>query len=346
MNIHPIRNYGLRKAIQETFNSAIRIAIAVLCVNSSLRAQDKIAAESRSAGTGIAQTPQLKQFINQYIAAVNAKDRKALRALYDPASQAAMAKDEKVVTEVLDDATDGIIPAEHRVTVKTIGPKEPLPLLPMEDKEAICTERPTAFLQIDYSINSSDTTIPIFLTTSGSKWCEVWAEQPDEQQPVATMQKGEDAQQQNAPSVKPGEVKPGPVCSWAPGECSKPLIVPAGYHALASGTGQYHIVRDGDESFGTITITFQANGALDPETVPDSWQAPMKIRGRQFFWRVYHTEAGGKPGIRKEVLMPNFLPRNKSGSQADYIWMRVDGPTQQAISTLAPIAHGIIRDGM
>ena len=72
----------------------------------------------------------------------------------------------------------------------------------------------------------------------------------------------------------------------------------------------------------------------------------MKIKGRQFYWRVYNTEADGKPIIRKEVLMLNFLPRNKAGNQADYIWVRVDAPTQQGINTLAPVAHGIIRDSM
>jgi hypothetical protein len=130
-----------------------------------------------------------------------------------------------------------------------------------------------------------------------------------------------------------------------PGECNNPLRVPAGYSVTSYGKGDYSVTRTGDRPFGSIAITFQAKGTMDPETVPGAREVPMKIKGRQFYWRVYNTEADGKPIIRKEVLMPNFLPRNKAGNEADYIWLRVEAPTQQGINTLAPVAHGIIRDG-
>jgi len=492
---------------------AMCMAIAfLLCVNSSLWAQKEIPAESDAEGAKIAQTAQFKEFIDKYIAAVNAKDRKALRALYDPVSQAAMAKDEKGAAQILDAAIDEKIPAKHEIIVSMIGSKEPLMF---EEFGSVYAVRPTTLVQI----NSSDATTAIFVVTSGGKWHEVWANPPDDKKMEAATQKEKDDEQQKEKNVKAsgvteyhyepnppdsftmlynwvvrmtaedskkdryeivqidqpeggatetkvlvgqsrsagrawmdamrpgdngfvgfklaigdkaitsrkngafqeplflfglvngvswtdwislqgtvlGEVVPtdkgatlvdgtlrlirfnttdekgrkfvtdvvlrvekkeptsgakvaaGVVasgCSWAPSECSNPLMLPSGYHACTDGPGKYRVMRDGDESFGGIFISFQAKGTMDPETVSGSREAPMKIKGRQFYWRVYNTEADGKPIIRKEVLMLNFLPRNKAGNQADYIWVRVDAPTQQGINTLAPVAHGIIRDSM
>lgn len=507
---------------------AMCMAIAfLLCVNSSLWAQKEIPAESDAEGAKIAQTAQFKEFIDKYIAKVNAKDRKALRALYDPVSQAAMAKDVKGASQILDAAVDEKIPAKHEVVVSMIGPKEPLMF---QEFGAVYAVRPTALVQINSSTESGDTFSSsgamIFVALSGGKWHEVWANPPDEKKMEAAMKKDVDDEQQKEKSVKAsgvtdyhyepnppdsftklynwvvrmtaadskkdryeivqidqpdggaaetkvivgqsrsagrtwmdvlrpndngflgfklgigdkpdialtngvfrepfqfnglgigtfwtdsiflqgtvlGEVVPtdkgatlvdgtlrlirfnttdekgrkfvtdvvlrvekkeqisgervasngnkvaagvaASACSWAPSECSNPLMLPSGYHACANGPGKYRVMRDGDESFGSIFISFQAKGTMDPETVSGSRDAPMKIKGRQFYWRVYSTEADGKPIIRKEVLMPNFLPRHKDGDLADYIWVRVDAPTQQGINTLAPVAHGIIRDSL
>ncbi len=68
---------------------------------------------------------------------------------------------------------------------------------------------------------------------------------------------------------------------------------------------------------------------------------------QQFNCRVYKTQAAnGKSIIRKEVLLPNFLPRSKDGNEADYIEVRIDAATQKGINTLTPVAGGILRDSM
>jgi hypothetical protein len=139
-----------------------------------------------------------------------------------------------------------------------------------------------------------------------------------------------------------GGDKMAAICSWDPGECSHPLMVPAGYHAWENGAGKYHVAQD--QARGSIAITFQAKGTLDPERVPGARESPFRIRGRQFDWRVYKTEADGKPIIRKEIVIPNILPRDRAGDEADYIWVRIDAATQDGIDALTPVAGGIIRD--
>ena len=514
---HGARVYRLNdnpSLIKRVFKRAMCMLIAFLCVNSSLWAQKEIPAESDAEGSKIAQTAQFKEFIDKYIAAVNAKDRKALRALYDPVSQAAMAKDAKGAAQILDAAVDDKIPAKHEIIVSMIGSKEPLMF---EEFGSVYAVRPTALVQI----NSSDATTAIFVVTSGDKWHEVWANPPDDKKMEAATQKEKDDEQQKEKGVKASGVteyhyEPNPPdsftkmynwvvrmtaedskkdryeivqidqleggatktkvlvgqsrsagrawmdamrpgdngfvgfklaigdkaitsrkngafqeplflfglvngVSWtdwislqgtvlgevvptdkgatlvdgtlrlirfnttdekgrkfvtdvvlrptsyatagwdkaeaggdkmwaywscAPGECSNPMRVPAGYSVTGYGDGEYSVTRTGDRAFGSISIIFQANGTMNPETIPGAREMPMKIKGRQFHWRVYNTEKNGKPIIRKEVLMPNFLPRKKDGDQADYILIQVDSPTQQAINTLAPVAHGIIRDSM
>jgi hypothetical protein len=497
------------------FKLVILAAIACLCAPFSLKAQKEIPAESDATGAKILQTAQFKDFIGQYIAAVNAKDRKALRALYDPVSQAAMAKDEKEVVEILDAAVDEKIPAKHEIVVSMIGPNEPLML---EDQGAVYAVRPIALVQINFSTGSTATSeTMLFIATSGGKWYEVWSNPPDEKKMEAAMQKVEDDERQQEKAVKTsgvtnykyepnskdaftklynwevrltaadskkdkyeivqidrlaggaakttvlvgkpssggakwmdslrpsddgyvgfklgigdkaatlatlatnrvlwvplqfvgfangmsrtdsiflsgtvlGAVVPAdkgaalvdgtlqlirfnttdakggtfvtdivlrpvakmPVgggkvasgCSWAPSECSNPMVLPAGYHGVAEGQGKYRVMRDGEESSGSIAIIFQAQGTLDPKTVAGAREAPLKIKGQQLTWRRYETEADGKPIIRKEFIMPNILPRTKTGNQADYIWVRVDAPTQQVINALSPLAHGIIRDSL
>jgi len=498
------------------------IAIAFFCGTTSLMAQKEIPAKSDEEGAKIVQSAQFKEFIGKYVAAVNAKNRKALTALYDPVSQAAMAKNEKGVADILNAAVEEKIPAKYEVVVSMVGPQDPLMF---QEFGTIYAVRPTILVQINSSTESggdvSSSSVMIYLARSGDNWYEVWSNPPDEKKMEAAVRKDADDEQQKEKRVKAsgvteyhyvshppddftklynwvvrmtaedskkdkyeivqidqpvggipetkvlagpsrsgghpwmdalrpgdngllgfelgigdkavtspsngmfreplflfglgsgvswtdsvllpgtslGEVVPAdkgalltdgtlrlirfnttdekggkfvtdvvlrvakeqPITrekvasggnkvaanrTWAPNECSNPLKIPSGYHVLQDGTGKYRIIPDGDESFGSIAISFQAKGTLDPVSVPGSREAPMKIRGRQFYWRVYKTEADGKSIIRKEVLMPNFLPRNKEGNQADYIWVRVDALTQQGINTLAPVAHGIIRDGM
>jgi hypothetical protein len=63
-------------------------------------------------------------------------------------------------------------------------------------------------------------------------------------------------------------------------------------------------------------------------------------------WGVYKTIVEGQPILRKEAIMPNFLPRKRQGNSADYISVRIDAGSQEAMDQHTPVAGGVIRDAI
>jgi len=137
---------------------------------------------------------------------------------------------------------------------------------------------------------------------------------------------------------------------WREEECSSPIYLPDGYLITVDDVGKYRIFQEDsaskDNQVNCIRITFISNGALDPASVPGARAVPFKIKGQDFQWRVFKTQVSGKAVIRKEMVIPNILPRTKQDVDSGFIHVQIDAPTQEQINTLTPIAGGILRDSL
>jgi hypothetical protein len=125
------------------------------------------------------------------------------------------------------------------------------------------------------------------------------------------------------------------------------MVLPEGYAASKSGNGNYEVRsapgETGNKS-NVIHIVFQRNPALHAEPVTYLRQRVFKILGDENIWGIYKTAtATGAPIVRQEVLMPNFLPRRKTGDSADYLAVTIDADSQDSIDQLAPVAASILR---
>jgi hypothetical protein len=133
---------------------------------------------------------------------------------------------------------------------------------------------------------------------------------------------------------------------WKPEDCSNSLLLPEQQFEVSQyGKGKYRI--DGGMSeghFNCIYITFQATDTLAPAAVPDAHESTFTIKEQKVTWRAYEIVVEGRPVIRKEALLPNILPREKHGHDSDFIWIRIDGDTEQILDRLTPVAEGILRD--
>ena len=132
---------------------------------------------------------------------------------------------------------------------------------------------------------------------------------------------------------------------WASGEATKPLLLPPGYSVSKYGRGQYRV--DGPRSYGrvdAIHILFQAARSLNPASVPSTQERPFATKRIKGTWRSYRTSVEGRQVTRREVLLPNPLPRAKKGDEADFIWMRIDATSPEILNALTPIAEAILED--
>jgi hypothetical protein len=136
--------------------------------------------------------------------------------------------------------------------------------------------------------------------------------------------------------------------NWAASECSKPMTLPGNYEASTGGKGSYTIrcldLPESKPGHNIITIAFQASSTIQPEPPTYLRRMPMTINGFQATWGIYKIFAAGMPILRKETVMPNFLPRRPLGHAADYIVIRIEADSQEIIDRLTPVAGGILRD--
>lgn len=143
-----------------------------------------------------------------------------------------------------------------------------------------------------------------------------------------------------------GAGKKRAIIQWKPYDCSSPLILPEHqYEASQFGKGKYRI--DGGKSIGhfnCIYILFQATNVLQPASVPDAIRSWFTVKGQKVMWRAYRTTVEGRSVIRKEALMANILPRQRRDADSDFIWLRIDGDSQDIIDHLTADAEAIIRD--
>jgi hypothetical protein len=147
----------------------------------------------------------------------------------------------------------------------------------------------------------------------------------------------------------PGTVskKPSSI-GWQAGECANRLMLPGNYEASADGNGGYEIRcvsgPGSDDRHNVIRISFQSSDTINAAPVAWLRSSPLTIEGTQASWGIYRTVADGRPVIRKEVILPNFLPRHAEGHGADYIRVSIDAGSQEMIDKLTPVAGGILRD--
>jgi len=153
-----------------------------------------------------------------------------------------------------------------------------------------------------------------------------------------------------ADAGKAAESKHQSQVQWREQECSNPLYLPDGYIITVDDIGKYRVFQEGsapdDHQVNCIRFTFTSDAALDPASAPGARAVPFKIKGQQFQWRVFKTQASGRPVIRKELVIPNILPRTKQDKDSGFIHVQVDAETQMAIDTLTPVAGGILRDSL
>ena len=141
------------------------------------------------------------------------------------------------------------------------------------------------------------------------------------------------------PSEKPAGI------TWQASECTAPLKLPEGYMVSTDGNGTYQIASSrSSSSTDKIVIDFQSSDVLHPDPFQYLRQMPLKIKGFKATWGIYKTTDNGQSIIRKEVIMPNFLPRQRQGTGADYISVRIDANSQDGIDQLTPVAGDIIRN--
>jgi len=133
---------------------------------------------------------------------------------------------------------------------------------------------------------------------------------------------------------------------WKSSDCSNPLMLPKGqYDASQFGKGKYRVDNSMSVGhFNNIYIIFQASGSLSPVAVPGVTESTFIVKNQKVTWRSYKTVVKGRSVIRKEALMSNILPHQRQDSDSDYIWIRIDGDSQQILDQLTPIAEGVIRD--
>jgi hypothetical protein len=133
---------------------------------------------------------------------------------------------------------------------------------------------------------------------------------------------------------------------WKPQDCSAPLLLPEGQFDVSQyGKGKYRV--DGAMSqghFNCIYITFQATNSLTPAVVTEARESPFAIKEERITWRAFKTTVEGRKVIRKEALLPNFLPHENRGHDSDFIWLRIDADSEQILDQLTPVAEGILRD--
>jgi hypothetical protein len=148
----------------------------------------------------------------------------------------------------------------------------------------------------------------------------------------------------------PGTVGKEPsVIQWDSSECMNPLMLPGNYEAIADGNGKYEIrcltgPGPGTPGHNIIHISFQPSRLLEPAPESVLRRPPLIIGGRQMAWSVYRADSDGAPIIRKELIVPNFLPRQPRGNAADYLCVRIDADSQEMINKLTPVAGDILRD--
>lgn len=143
-----------------------------------------------------------------------------------------------------------------------------------------------------------------------------------------------------------GQTKKRSAIQWKLSDCTRPLMLPEGLYDLSQfGKGQYRI--DGKMSaghFNCIYFIFQPGAKLNPETVAGASESSFVVKDTNVTWRSYKTVVEGRSVIRKEAVMPNILPHEKQGNGSDYLWIRVDGDSQQILDQLTPAAEEILRD--
>jgi len=144
------------------------------------------------------------------------------------------------------------------------------------------------------------------------------------------------------------EAKKQAMIQWKPYDCSNPLVFPEEqFECSMFGKGKYRI--DGGMSqghFNCIYIIFQAGNALDPASVPDAKESTFMLKDQQVTWRTFKTVVEGRSVLRKEALLPNILPHEKKDNDSDFIWIRIDGDSQQILDQLTPVAESILKDAL
>jgi hypothetical protein len=133
---------------------------------------------------------------------------------------------------------------------------------------------------------------------------------------------------------------------WNSSECNRPLMLPSNLCISKFGKGSYRAdCGFSTGHFNNIYIIFQPSGMLIPASVPNATETIFFVGNQKMIWRTYPTVVEGHAVIRKEVLMPNILPRDGNDKDSAFIWMRIDG-SQSAIDKLTPVAEGILQDAM
>ena len=176
------------------------MVVSLLNVLTVCAAEMHLPSESDATGKKILTTPQFQDYLHAFVAGVNAKDRKALMALYDPASQTAMSKVKPdILNEFFENIFDTTIPANYFAVVSMVGPNDSLA---MEDMGSAYAVRPVALLQVNFGSDSSSGGTVLYIVPNSGKWCSVWASPPDAKKLEAAMEKAgfhkEDEQPEHA----------------------------------------------------------------------------------------------------------------------------------------------------
>ncbi len=127
---------------------------------------------SDAAGTEVAGSPAFKTFLAGYIAAVNAKSSKKLKAYLDPTCAALMVKN-KELDHYFKANFSGPIPAKHEIALTAIPANAELPFV---SAGAVYPVRPTFLLNINATTSTGDDSsiVTILITMEGGKWFEVF----------------------------------------------------------------------------------------------------------------------------------------------------------------------------
>jgi hypothetical protein len=163
------------------------LAVATFLNVFAVRAAEMhLPSESDGTGKKIVESRQFQDYLHAFVAGINTRNRKALMALYDPASQTAMSKvNPDVLSEFFDDIFETPIPANYSVVVSMVGPNDSLAT---EDLGGVYAVRPRALLQINFGSDNSGGTV-LYIVPNSGKWCTVWASPPDPKKLEAAMEK-------------------------------------------------------------------------------------------------------------------------------------------------------------
>jgi len=123
-------------------------------------------------------SPAFQSFVQTFVAAINSRNREALKACFHPKSLPILAKDKEYADGIFDDAFSDPIPAKYEVLLKALEPGDVTQI--EKDEGTAYPVKPTVQMEIKWKLGPKGEEIAggLMLISDGGKWYSVVGTRP------------------------------------------------------------------------------------------------------------------------------------------------------------------------